>query len=217
MGELHGSRDVRRELNLCWPPIPPQRLLRDLYAQPERLAEAASSLTRDERALLRRDRSAPWTTADVPLLDEAAELLGEDETSDAGVDAVRAEVDRRAEVEYAKQVQDTFGGAGFGTAEQLAGRYAAGRSSASVAEQADTDRTWAFGHVVVDEAPGTVADGVATADAPLPVAVVHDRRRRGADRVRRGHERVGRCARTARRRPLAAGRADRQLPHARNR
>lgn len=92
-----------------------------------------------------------WTPGDVPLLDEAAELLGEDDSADIAARA-RVEADRRAEVEYAEQVQDTFGGADFGTAEQLAGRYVGGDSYRSVAEQAEVDRTWAYGHVVVDEA-----------------------------------------------------------------
>ena len=39
MSELYASVDVRRELNLCWPPISPERLLRDLYANPQRLAD----------------------------------------------------------------------------------------------------------------------------------------------------------------------------------
>ncbi|MGI8680384.1 MAG: HelD family protein [Jatrophihabitans sp.] len=152
LSELYAAKDVRRELNLCWPPISPERLLRDLYADAQRLAEAAPRLSREERALLRRERGAPWTVADVPLLDEAAELLGDDETAQSGVDAARAEADRRAEVEYARQVQDTFGGAEFGTAEQLAGRYAGAGSYSSVADQAESDRGWAYGHVVVDEA-----------------------------------------------------------------
>lgn len=151
MAELYASKDVRREVNWCWAPITPERLVRDLYAIPERLAEAAGRLTRDERALLRRDRSAPWSIADVPLLDEAADLLGEDDsaTHDA---RVRAEAERRAEVEYARQVQETFGGGGFMTAEDLAGRYAGGTSLGSVAERATADRGWTYGHVVVDEA-----------------------------------------------------------------
>ena len=151
MAELYASIDVRREVNWCWAPIDPPRLLRELYAIPERLAEAGAVLSRDERLALRRDRSAPWTPADVALLDEAAELLGED---DSLAQRARAEAaaERRAEVEYAKQVQDTFGGAEFGTAEDLAGRYAGGGSLSSVAERASTDRTWIYGHIVVDEA-----------------------------------------------------------------
>jgi DNA helicase IV len=149
--ELYASVDVRRELNLCWPPITAERLLRDLYANPQRLNEAAGSLTRDERNALRRERSAPWSTADVPLLDEAAELLGFD---DSAVQSSQAqdEADRQAEVEYAGQVQDTFGGADFATAEDLASRYTESSSFGSVAERADADRSWSFGHIVIDEA-----------------------------------------------------------------
>ena len=150
MGDLYESIDVRREINLCWPPITPERLLRDLYADADRLGEAAGRLSRAERQLLLRPRSAPWTPADVPLLDEAAELLGEDETAASGA-AAHAE-QQRAEVEYARAVQDTFGGSEFQTAEDLAGRYAGGSWLGSVAERAEHDRGWAFGHIVVDEA-----------------------------------------------------------------
>jgi DNA helicase IV len=149
--ELYESVDVRRELNLLWPPITPERLLRDLFADPERLGEAAGRLDRDERALLQRPRTAPWTTADVPLLDEAAELLGEDDTA-ASRSRSRVDGPSQAEIEYARQVQETFGGAAFQTAEELAGRYTAGGSLGSVAERAEGDRSWAFGHIVVDEA-----------------------------------------------------------------
>jgi DNA helicase IV len=151
LAELYGAPDVRREVNLLWMPLTAERLLRELFATPERLAEATPGFTREERRLLRRDPSAPWTQADVPLLDEAAELLGEDDSA-ARAERARAEADRRAEVEYARQVQETFGGAEFGTAEALAERYAARGSFGSVAEQAAADRHWAFGHVVVDEA-----------------------------------------------------------------
>ena len=150
--ELLESRDVRREVNLLWMPITPQRLVRDLFADPGLLGEAAGRiLTREERDLLHRERSARWTPADVPLLDEAAELLGEDDSADEA-ERLRAEADRKAEVEYARQVQDTFGGAEFGTAEELAGRYAGSWALGSVAERAGADRTWTYGHVVVDEA-----------------------------------------------------------------
>ena len=151
LSELYASIDVRREVNWCWAPIGPQRLVRDLFANPERLGEAAAQLTRDERALLRRERSAPWTPSDVALLDEAAELLGEDDSA-LQVAQAQAAAERRAEVDYASQVQDTFGGADFATAENLAGRYAGGGSLDSVADRAGADRSWAFGHIVIDEA-----------------------------------------------------------------
>ena len=151
MAELYESVDVRREVNWCWAPIGPERLLRDLFADPARLGEAADRLTRDERALLQRERTAPWTQGDVPLLDEAAELLG---TDDSAIEAAKSQAaaERRAEVEYAERVQDTFGGGEFMAAEDLAGRYTAGGSLDSVAERAGADRGWAYGHVVIDEA-----------------------------------------------------------------
>ncbi|MCW2527100.1 MAG: ATP-dependent helicase [Pseudonocardiales bacterium] len=151
MGELFESVDVRREINWCWAPIRAERLLRDLFAQPERLAEVGRRLTKDERALLARERTALWTVADIALLDETAELLGPDETSNAPEKA-RAKAERRAEAEYAESVQDAFGGGDFISAKDLAERYAETGSLGSVAERAAADREWTFGHVVVDEA-----------------------------------------------------------------
>ena len=151
LADLHESPDVRREVNWCWAPLRPERLLRDLYAVPALLDEAGRRLTTAERRQLRRERTAAWTTADVALLDEAAELLGEDDTSSASATA-RAESDRKAEVAFAEAVQETFGGGEFISAANLADRYQATQSHGSVAERAAIDRQWAFGHVVIDEA-----------------------------------------------------------------
>ena len=150
---LRQSPDVRREVNLCWLPLTPERLLRDLYADPARLAAAAPGLTDAERRALRRDRSAPWTPADVALLDEAAELLGtEPELADQ-----QAAADRAAELAYAGRVMDLVAelspdAAQMTTAANLAERYGAETVRRSLLEEAVSDRGWAFGHVVVDEA-----------------------------------------------------------------
>ena len=146
IADLRDSRDVRRELNGLWPPLSPERLLRDLFAQPARLESAGRMLSEAERALLARDRSAPWTPADVPLLDEAAELLGGAESANpaAGPSEADLEVARRT-------LEDSEAGAMM-SADQLAARWATETARRSVAEHAATDREWAFGHVVVDEA-----------------------------------------------------------------
>jgi len=145
--------DVRREVNLCWLPLTPEKLLRDLYADPARLRAAAPQLTDAERRALHRDRSAPWTPADVALLDEAAELLG---SEPAAADR-QAEADRAAEREYAGQVLDLVAelspdAALMTTAETLAERYGPQQSRRSLLAEAATDRSWVYGHVVVDEA-----------------------------------------------------------------
>ena len=153
LGDLRDSPDVRRELNLLWMPVTPQQLLADLYAEPDRLAEAAPFLTPAERELLARPRSSAWTTADVPLLDEAAELLGEDDSA-AGTAARRRAEERRQELDYARGALELRGGGDYPrvTAEMLAERFADSGPSLTVAERAVHDRSWTYGHVVVDEA-----------------------------------------------------------------
>ena len=148
---LRGARDVRREVNLLWMPLTPRRLVGDLLADPDRLARAAPWLTPAQRRLLHRQRGAAWTPADVPLLDEAAELLGEVDDESVRAEA-RARAERAQDLAYAHAVLDQTGTGATLSAELLADRYGPTTSRLSVAERAATDRTWAVGHVVVDEA-----------------------------------------------------------------
>jgi DNA helicase IV len=157
--ELRASSEVRSALDLLWPALTPQRLLADLFASPARLAAAAADLSAAERALLVREPGSGWTPADIPLLDEAAELLGEDDR------AARAQAERRRRerTAYAQGVLDIMArdehdddpevlmGADVLDAGQLAERYD-GEDYLTAAERAAVDRTWAFGHVIVDEA-----------------------------------------------------------------
>jgi len=53
---------------------------------------------------------------------------------------------------YAKEVLANVGGDGLVTAEMLADRMRAPELRRSVAERASEDRSWTYGHVVVDEA-----------------------------------------------------------------
>jgi DNA helicase IV len=149
--ELRDSRDVRREVNLAWMPLTPEQVIGDLYADPERLEAAAPNLSQRERALLFRERGAPWTVADVPLLDEAAELLGEDDTP-ARLAAREAASRRREQLDYARAVLRNTGGGDLISAETLAERFGDDAPSMSLAERAERDRSWSYGHVVVDEA-----------------------------------------------------------------
>ncbi|MDR2113718.1 MAG: ATP-dependent DNA helicase, partial [Bifidobacteriaceae bacterium] len=55
-------------------------------------------------------------------------------------------------VEYAQSVLAAGAGSGLVSAEQLADRFAAGGPVLTLAERAGADRSWAYGHVVVDEA-----------------------------------------------------------------
>ncbi|WP_421733342.1 HelD family protein [Cellulomonas sp.] len=149
--ELRTTREIRVALNLAWMPITPQKLVADLWSKPHRLASAAPQLSARERAMLVRDADAPWTPADVPILDEAAELLGEDDQA-ARAEA-RAAADRRtSELAYARQVLESTGSSGMVSAEMLADRFATTGPTLTTAERAAADRSWTYGHVVVDEA-----------------------------------------------------------------
>ncbi|SNT04852.1 DNA helicase IV [Micrococcales bacterium KH10] len=148
--DLRTHQVVRRELNLCWFPISAENLVRDLFAKPHRLAEAAPNFSEQERERLIRDRDHPWTVDDIPILDEAWELLGpvDGNETDSNHDAQHAEALR-----YARDVLESTGaGGGLVDAETLARRFMASHSHHSAADRAAHDRSWVYGHVVVDEA-----------------------------------------------------------------
>ncbi|WP_337059324.1 HelD family protein [Kineococcus sp. G2] len=153
LAELRESVDVRREVNLCWMPLTPQKVLAGLYRYPEQLRRAAPQLPRADREALHREDAQAWSEADVPLLDELAELLGPLEENRA-VEAREAE--REEQLAHAREVLEAFEASGVGdtlvTPELLADRFAGDGPSGTVAERAAADRTWAYGHVVVDEA-----------------------------------------------------------------
>jgi DNA helicase IV len=150
--ELRDSRDVRVNLNLLWMPLSPQRFLADLLAVPLRLDTAAPALSPAERDLLRRERGARWTVHDVPLLDEVAELIGDDGEAARADERLRA-TERAGELEYARGVLQMNGLQTSGvSAEMLADQFAALGPALSVAERAESDRSWVYGHLIVDEA-----------------------------------------------------------------
>ncbi len=157
-GELRQDARVGAAIARLWPVLTPQQLLADLFDSPRRLIAAAPRLTREERALLSRDPGGGWTPADVPLLDEAAELLGEDDRAARR----RARRERQRQIAYAQGVLDIVSrdleddpeilmAYDLINADRLAGRHEE-LSNLTTAERAAADRTWAFGHIVVDEA-----------------------------------------------------------------
>lgn len=156
--DVRSARDVRVMLNLCWMPMTAQQLVGDMFSKPEILAAVTPGFTPAERELLLRSPGAPWSESDVPLLDEAAELLGELDATGGRAQA-SAESQRKRDLANAEkaisnmnqQLEDS-GVDGILTAEQLADYNVVEAESQTSAERALTDRSWAYGHVVVDEA-----------------------------------------------------------------
>ncbi|MFE1845894.1 HelD family protein, partial [Streptomyces sp. NPDC059515] len=161
--ELAENPEVWSAIDRLWPRLTPQRLVADLLAAPE------DFLAAEDADAVRRPVTRHWTVSDVPLLDEAAELLGEDDR----LARERADRERQAQVAYAQGVLDVsyasrtyefedkeeddpdsvevLSAHDIIDAERFAERHEE-EDHRSAAERAAADRTWAFGHIIVDEA-----------------------------------------------------------------
>ncbi|WP_433444463.1 HelD family protein [Nonomuraea sp. CA-141351] len=149
---LWGEPAIRRAVDELWPELTPQRLISELLSSFDTLwAVAPSGLEWHE---LLRPSEAEWTAGDVPLLDEAAELLGEDDSA-RRVAARQASQELASEELYAQEVLQSTGVLEegiFDRADVLAERHADDGLALTTADRAAADRTWAYGHVIVDEA-----------------------------------------------------------------
>jgi DNA helicase IV len=142
-------------LDSLWPLLTPQQALGDLLSSADAIGSASRNvLSAAERPVLLRSSSpTSWTVADVPLLDELAELLGVD---DSEARRKRREMERaqKLEVKYAQEVLEITDVADLGMvdAETLAAWNRDNGPALSTAERAAADRSWAYGHVIIDEA-----------------------------------------------------------------
>ncbi|WLQ32382.1 AAA family ATPase [Streptomyces castrisilvae] len=151
------SREVHVAIDTLWPPLAPEGFLADYLAEPVHLP------AEDAEAIRRAPGEGGWTPADVPLLDEAAELLGVDDSAERAA----AEAERQERIAYAQGVLELSRGSesfefedeesevlaahDIIDAERMAERQEEA-DHRSAAERAAADRTWAFGHIIVDEA-----------------------------------------------------------------
>jgi DNA helicase IV len=156
--ELAAEPAVRSVLDVLWPELDPQQLLARFYQQPSLL-----DLTDQERAAIARPTPESWTTADVPLLDELAELIGPPDAAEREARRRRAAEDaENAEaLQYSAELvellvtsqaivvpyleRDDF-------VNWIASRNTRVEDSGQIADRARHDRSWAYGHVIVDEA-----------------------------------------------------------------
>ncbi|WP_338703780.1 AAA family ATPase [Streptomyces sp. Q6] len=152
------SREVHAAIEELWPTLTPQGFLADYLTEPTHVPDE------DARAIRRAQGSGEWTAADVPLLDEVAELLGHDDSAERAA----AEAARQERIAYAQGVLDLSKGSetyefededesevlaahDIVDADRVADWYEE-EDHRSAAERAAADRTWAFGHIIVDEA-----------------------------------------------------------------
>ncbi|MBO0513894.1 ATP-binding domain-containing protein [Streptomyces beijiangensis] len=152
---IAASSEVHAAIEELWPHLTPEQLLEDYLADPVHLPET------DIEAI--RRKGGEWTVADIPLLDEAAELLGDDDSAARAA----AEAARQEQIDFAQGVLDLSHGSesyefedeesellaahDIIDAERMAERHEEA-DHRSAAERAAADRSWAFGHIIVDEA-----------------------------------------------------------------
>ncbi|WP_329215482.1 AAA family ATPase [Streptomyces sp. NBC_00683] len=152
------SEEVHAAIDALWPELTPEGFLTDYLAEPVYVPDE------DADAIRRAPGDGKWTPADVPLLDEAAELLGADDSAERAA----AEAGRQERIAYAQAVLEMSRGSetyefedeeeseilaahDIIDAERMAERHEEA-DHRSAAERAAADRTWAFGHIIVDEA-----------------------------------------------------------------
>ncbi|MEV8531631.1 ATP-binding domain-containing protein [Streptomyces sp. NPDC051211] len=153
--EIATSATVHAAIDALWPALTPQELVAGFLADPTHVSEADADLI--------RRTAGGWTPADIPLLDEAAELLGHDDSAERAA----AERDRQERISYAQGVLELSQGSESYEFEDEEKEYLAAHDvidaermaerheeadHRSTAERAAADRTWAFGHLIVDEA-----------------------------------------------------------------
>lgn len=150
MQQLRMNDALRKTLNLAWLPMTGTWLVDQLFAKPDQLRRFAPWLEERDIRTLTRPKGSPFTISDVPLLDEAMELLGPDPKAVArqkALDAKRAEEEQFA--------QDTLAQAGIGSGiitSQMLVDNINGMDAELTAQRTGADREWTYGHVVVDEA-----------------------------------------------------------------
>ena len=149
-----------------WPHLSPTEVLAELLSSTARIDSAASAYDDETREALYREDGTAWTPSDAALLDELAVLIGMPDP-----EAERAAEDKQwreqvAEAEDALDIlsssdstdndDDMFEAEILSAhdvidAEHLARRQEV-RDSRTTAQRAREDYTWAYGHVIVDEA-----------------------------------------------------------------
>ncbi|WIK64962.1 HelD family protein [Gleimia hominis] len=148
---IRGSKAAQRAINLSWLPMSALKLLERLFASPKFLAQCAPRFSAEQVESLMRPRGSALTESDIPILDELEEQLGDLPTASAA--AKQREQERRRAVADAAQAIEAMGlGGGMVSAQTLADRSGEPDADQPLVQRASRDRSWAYGHIIVDEA-----------------------------------------------------------------
>ena len=156
MSEIRDSVDARRAINLAWMPTQASPFLRKLWSRPDLLAQAnrkaGTPLSVEDLNLLYRAQEEPLTISDIPLIDELEELLGTLDLASAQKRRVEEQREKEERERANEALKATGLGGGIVTADMLMRQTQEAPSLRPLAERARADRSWTYGHIVIDEA-----------------------------------------------------------------
>jgi DNA helicase IV len=153
---LHRNPDLRRAFSRAWPTLDPAGVVGDLWSSPAYLRVCAPHLDEDGIRALQREDARAWTVADLPLLDEARQRIGDPR---AGRRAARQAAELAAQREEMSRVIDHLlqsremddGDGVLGMLRQEAMQDALVDESGLAVADPDA-LSGPFAHIVVDEA-----------------------------------------------------------------
>ena len=164
--DLADDPQVQRLIDAHFPELEPVEVLGALLTSKDAIAEVAGDYDDYTRAALYRAPGSPFSHADTALVDELAVLIGtvdpeeqrrkeEEEWRELVAEAEGA-LDVLASSESTDNDDDQFEAEILSAADVIDAETLASRQretdTRSTAQRARADQTWAYGHVIVDEA-----------------------------------------------------------------
>ena len=164
--DLADDPQVQRLIDAHFPELEPVEVLDALLTSKDAIAEVAGDYDDYTRAALYRAPGSPFSHADTALVDELAVLIGtvdpeeqrrkEEEVWRELVAEAEGALDVLASSESTDNDDDQFEAEILSAADVIDAETLASRQretdTRSTAQRARADQTWAYGHVIVDEA-----------------------------------------------------------------
>ncbi|WP_370876341.1 HelD family protein [Corynebacterium striatum] len=164
--DLVDEPQVQQLIDQFWPTLDPRTVLADLLSSQEQIDAAASDYDSETREALYRAQGDAWTASDAALLDELAVLIGMPNPEEEKAAADKAWREQVADAEDALDIltssdstdndDDMFDAEILSAHDVIDAETLARRQEVSdnrtTAERAQEDYTWAYGHIIVDEA-----------------------------------------------------------------
>lgn len=147
--ELAADEGVAAALDELWPDLTPIELVGGFLDEGMLTGVLDEVLDQEVQRLVHRKRQPELTDSDIALIDEAASLVGVDD-SETGT-AERARRERDIAFARAALAQGDADVAAMVSAEDLAERHEE-RDLRTLAERAAADPEWTYGHIIADEA-----------------------------------------------------------------